>query len=200
MLNRPAQPVGPGIPSRAHAATLRNSLGRMMGRFGLHESEDGRTHRWEWFDGRWPDGDFYMAPDDLEPVPTASLCRQFALPAVIQPVMTADFEPRRGARIYEVTRVDGLHRRLATLVVARGELRWLEVDHGAPLELMPGWLWFRRCDEVRGAFSRRLRQVAVDTRGRRVSREPGDLGSVDLPDEPEVLVGARTGFAAAWAR
>ncbi len=156
----PVQLVNPGIPDRPRSAALRTDLGDRLGRFGLHEDDQGRWHRWEWLEERWPDRVFFMVPDPYEPAPDAALSQLYGLPAEIRGAVAGRLVVDLAGcdRIYDVLRVDGLPRRLAALAVTGRTLQWLDVGHGGALEVAPGWLKFVPRRQAEGPFTRRLIQ------------------------------------------
>lgn len=177
---KPSVQLGnPSIPDRPRAAALRTDLGDRLGRFGLHEDGDGRWHRWEWLEQRWPDRTFYMVPDPFEPAPDTALSQLYGLPAEIRTASVARIvnDLTTCHRIYDVLRVDGMTRRLATLVVTEHALQWLDVGNGGALEVAPGWLQFVPRPVAEGPFTRRLIQRIE--RPRRSAR-----GSTEPPTEP----------------
>lgn len=182
-------------PVRVLSAALKDARGIRLGRFSLSERDGSRWHSWEWLDGGWPDGIFYMEPNHTEPSSCDALSKRYALSEHEVEVHSSTRGWDRSKRFYEVLRADDAHRHIATVGVGPSGLWWFEQQHGGVVELCPAWLVFRPCapptlDEVNR--KRAWRQPLE--RG----RDSLSMAPVVSPTEPGDPTWQRIATIAAW--
>lgn len=169
------------VPPRVLCAALRDLAGHRIGRFGLYLRGAQIIHRWEWLGRPWPDVAFRMEPSAFELQPCPTLSRAYGMPSHATAFCPLNLERIEAGtrRVYDIERVDGPVRHIASLAICDRRLHWLEAGLGGILELCPAWLVFepRRADDNPPRYARQwvqpeLQQSRPDTTPAVIEQQP----------------------------